>query len=332
MSYLVMNDYIKLVRNNINEYMKIILDHRYNKAICDEFSEVYISTIYYDSYINEKTMKQKNRLNKNFEIKYNKLISLDSNIEKLKIIETIYAFLDYVIEIEQWYEKDKINELVSKIDELKKENFQKEDMELKERLIAQIKFNIKEKQEFFTKYENKEFYLDKKKIASDLYKINLKHNIKFPMIYSSSAINKVFNTGIINEDKLLVEYMLISIQIIEDIESGNSRQNYLLDFAGSLFDKNQKLTRLLNILENAAIQDRVSVVIDYSLFVEYKESIYELIKLGFNVAIKLDESFNVDVLELKILTLFSHVLVNEKLKCYNELIKHRNIVKNIVKI
>ena len=41
------------------------------------------------------------------------------------------------------------------------------------------------------------------------------------MQYSDSAINKVFTEGIIAEDKLQIEYILLSTVAIRDIINGN---------------------------------------------------------------------------------------------------------------
>ena len=57
--------------------------------------------------------------------------------------------------------------------------------------------------------------IDKLNQESNAYKTFLKHRIKFPEMYSNKIIEQMFNTGITNEDKLLIEYNLINLQITE---------------------------------------------------------------------------------------------------------------------
>lgn len=332
MSYPVMNDYLKLIKKNINEYMKIILEHKYNKNICDDFADVYIDIMYYDTYMLIKKNKQKDEMRKKIDELYNKLISSNFNSDKLKQIDIAYDFFEDIIMLENSYEKNEIDNKIKNIDNLRKEKFHKEEQEYKEILIEKIKENRKDKKDFLNKYESKEFYLENKKISSNVYKIDIKYNIKFPMIYSESAINKVFEENIINEDKLFIEYIMISIQIINDIENIKYNQNYLVDFAKSLFEKKHKLNRLLEIINNSVIQDRINLLISYETFINYKESVYELIKLGFKIAIELDHTFKFEILELKRLTLFSYVLINKNLECYMEILKNKHILENIIEI
>ncbi len=333
MSYSVMNNYLKLIKNNINEYMKIILDNKYNKSICDEFIDVYTSVFYYDSYNLERKNKQKNEINKNINEVYNKLISSNFNIDKSKVIDVIYDFFEDVLNLESLYKNEKEYEkILEKINDLRKEKIHKEDEEFKVKLIEKIKENLVKRKEFLEKYESKEFYIQKKKKDTHLYNIELKYNIKFPMIYSEKAINKVFNSDIVSEDKLFIEYMLISIQIINDIENGIYNQNYLVEFTESLFEKKQKISRLLYVIDNQAIQDRLSFVIDYKNFIKYKDEIYNFVKSGFKIAINLDESFEFDAVELKRLTIFSYVLIDSNFEYYQDVLKNKNILENIIEI
>ena len=332
MSYPVMNDYLKLIKKNINDYMKIILEHKYNKSICDDFIDMYIDIMYYDTYMLTKKNKQKDEMRKKIDDMYNKLISSNFNSDKLKQIDITYDFFENITMLENSYEKNEIYEKTENIDNLRREKLHKEEQEYKEILIEKIKENIKNRKKFLNKYESKEFYLENKKLSNNLYKIDLKYNIKFPMIYSENAINKVLKDDIINEDRLFIEYIMISVQIINDIENLKYNQNYLVNFAESLFEKKHKLNRLLEIINNSVIQDRVSLLINYETFINYKEDIYELIKLGFKIAIKLDYTFKFEILELKILTLFSYVLINKKLECYMEILKNKHILENIIEI
>lgn len=332
MVYSSIENYLKLVKENISEYMKIILDDKFNKGFCNTFSDVYIDSIYYGTYMPDRRVRTKDELKRNLEDEYNKIISLDQNKDKIKIISIIYDIFIHIVYLENSYKKNRLEEEMTIIYELIKRQVNKDGQDIKELLIQQIKKNIKEKQEFFSLYESKEFYLTKKKVLNNIYKLDIKHNIKFRVIYSDSAINKVFKSGIVNEDKLLIEYIMASVQVINDIENGMYSQDYLLDFAESLFEKKQKLSRLLEIISNYATQIRLNVVLNYTTFIKYKEDIYDMIRQGFKVAITLDEKFEYEILELERLSVFSYILVNKKLESFENIIRNKNKFENIIEI
>lgn len=332
MSYLVMDKYLKMIKKNVNEYMKIILNTRYVKGICDEFAAEYVKAIYYDTYTPDKRINKISNIKENIDKLYNKLLTSNEDKKRLRDIKIVYTFLPEIIGIEAWCRRGKIDTVLEKIDKLIDENFKKIKYDYKEKLIEQVKINIKEKDQFISKYESKEFYIEKKKVKDSLYKINLKYNIKFPMIYSYNAIDKVYHTAIISEDRLFIEYILATVQVIKDVESGIYCQEYLLDFEDTLFSKKQKLSRLLDVIKNYELQDRLSILIDNSTFNANKDSVYELIKNGFKIAIKLDNTFEYNDIEIERFNLFSYTLVSKSLACNKEILSNKDILKNIIEI
>ena len=156
--------------------------------------------------------------------------------------------------------------------------------------------------------------------------------MKFPLIYSEFAINKAFNTGLINEDRLLIEYYLVAKKALEDVLKQNFTRQYVLEFTNKLLNKPNKLKNLLNIIDNTAIKDKVSIKIKYEFFIENKEKIYELIKEGFKITLILDNSFKVNYKTIDTLEVFKYVILNKDLKNYNEIIKYKQNIKNIIEI
>ena len=100
-----------------------------------------------------------------------------------------------------------------------------------------------EKELFLDKFDTDEFALqfENSKGKDDVYFVSLEQKVKMPMQYSEAAIEKVYNEGIVAEDKLQVEYILLSVVIISDIVNGNFDDTYIAEFASSLFKKKQKL-------------------------------------------------------------------------------------------
>ena len=105
-----------------------------------------------------------------------------------------------------------------------------------------------------------------------------------------------------------------------------------MEFTNKLLNKPNKLKNLLNIIDNTAIKDKVSIKIKYEFFIENKEKIYELIKEGFKITLILDNSFKVNYKTIDTLEVFKYVILNKDLKNYNEIIKYKQNIKNIIEI
>ena len=46
----IINEYIKIVKKQINEYMKLVFDNKFKKKYCDSYTEKYIKVRYYNFY------------------------------------------------------------------------------------------------------------------------------------------------------------------------------------------------------------------------------------------------------------------------------------------
>ena len=171
------------------------------------------------------------------------------------------------------------------------------------------------------RYETKEFELkiSTYKNTKNVYRVNLNYNIRFPQIYSTLAINKTFNTGIINEDKLYIEYYLMTVKIIKDLIKQDFKKQYIVEFASSLLEKEKKIKGIINIINNEAIQDKISLKIKYSDFSKNKQQVYDLMRSGFKIAVILDKSFEVNYENIEKLDMFSYVLINKDTEEYEKI-------------
>ena len=152
------------------------------------------------------------------------------------------------------------------------------------------------------------------------------------MEYSEFAINKAFQVGLMAEDKLVVEYYLVVIQILKDILKLNFKRKYILEFADTLLKKPKKIKGFLNIINSSAVQEKVSLKIRYEQFVQNKETIYELMRNGYKITIILDNSFDVTFKNIETLEMFEFVIVNRDLKKYNEIKQNIQELNNIIEI
>ena len=160
------------------------------------------------------------------------------------------------------------------------------------KLYKEIKSDMVEKDVFLDKFETDGFSLnfENSDIREDLYYVMLEHNVKMPMQYSDTVIEKVYTEGIVAEDKLQIEYILLSIVAIRDIINGNFKDAYIAEFACSLFKKKQKLESILSLISNQALQEKISLNITYSDYIKNQKGVLEYTKKGYDFVITLDDS------------------------------------------
>lgn len=338
MSINVMNQYIELTKKEANDYIKAILGSKFNKKISDKYKEKYINIRYYN--FNEKDYEEeeektsfKKNLAKGLTLTEEELI--EEMPEKKEIIEKLNSFYYFFLNLDNFTYGKELEEDIDKLCDLREKLLNKDDIEFKKNAYEIINKYNKGKSELLAKFENNEdFYIKTKPYhgISNVNKVVIKHNVKLPMIYSLEAIEKAFNTGIINEDKLIIEYYLITVEIIKEIAKENFKKQYILEFAPTLFKKKKKLKSLLNIIDNDSIKDKLSLKIKYSDFLKEKENIYELTRKGLKVAIVLDEEFAVNFMNLEKLNIFSYIIVNKKLRYYEELLENRVVLNNLIEI
>ena len=332
MSFNVMNEYIKIAQKGIYEYMKLILENKYERAIVKEFLESYMEIRYYDLNEGKKNKEIKNDILENLEIKKEKLVKEHPEKEiTIFLTERFFRdllYLDHVIPYKN------IDRVISHIYEKRKKLLKKENEDFKDILKEKIENNELIKHNYLDKFESREFYL---KISnynslSDVYRVNLKHNFRISLIYSNYAIEKAFNTGITNEDKLFVEYYLISTHIIKDILKSNFKKIYIVEFAETLLAKKQKLERVLNIIHNSAIQDKLCLKIKHSTYKDNKLIIHDLMREGFRFAVILDDTFDLKYEPLEKLEMFKYIIMNSDFKYYYEVLDNECLEDRIIKI
>ena len=325
----LMNDYIKIVKSNMNKFMKIFLDNKYVKSISDEFIETYTETRYYGLIEIKKGFTVKNKILNDLREKKEEL--LEEFSEKEKIIDLTYAFLDSCIALNET-SLDLLDEEIEQVVKLRKIHFSKDDdNDYKNEIRKLVKDSMKEKENLLKKTNSEKFFLKYSNYKiTNLKKVIVKHNIKFPAVYSKQAIDKIFNNSVVAEDKVFVEYNMISAQVIRDIENAIYRKQYVVEFPETILDKTQKMARLLEIINHPSIQDRLMLNISYKTIIKYRDKIYELLRNGYKIALTLDDSFEGNAADIQRLSLFQYVLVNKKSEYYNQLVKNK--LKNLVEI
>ncbi len=311
MSCNIVNEYIDFSRKAIKKYVKMILERYYDQDLFDDVINAYINTRYYDMYQNVDDR-----------FKVNIVYYLKKALEKVKDDDTYknkarYMFhtFKYILYFDSVIECDSIRPIIHEIyDYRKKLGLIDEDFESK--FYNVLKDDLLAKKNFINSFNDKNFNVDYVKIEKQVFDCNLVHNIKFSKIYSDYAINKVFDSKEIGEQKLFVTYSLLGCKVLQDIIKGNFTKEYLVDYEVSLKNKPKKKKKLLNIIDNDIVKEKVFLKIPFSKFMEDKDEIYSLTKAGFKIAIILDSSFVFEYENVMLLKIFSYIITDDY---YNEL-------------
>ena len=332
----LMDTYLKFTEKKTKKYMKIVFSVNYDEEIIEEFLRTYINARYYNVQNSEKPARAfYMRILDELEYKEDMLMekcdaeaeSLDEKQSRLNLIHSIkeafgyVLFFDNVRNIENFKTIDSLHEIIEKMLESVEKDFDiKNPKDVEEKLYQEVKSDMIEKDIFLDKFETDEFSLvfENANFDENFYFVELEHNIKMPMQYSESAINKVFTEGIIAEDKLQIEYILLSTVAIRDIINGNFKDCYIAEFETSLFKKKQKLNGILALIENQALQEKINLNIKYADYIKNQKSVLEYIKRGFSFVITLDDTLK-NAEDVEKLKMFKLVIVPEELKIYKEI-------------
>ena len=334
MSINIMNKYIEITKKQISTYLKLVFEKQYNKRYNDIYTEKYINSRYYNFFNDndENTTIRKIVLE---ELRKTQEYLISTDLQEKEIIEKIHIFFCYFLYFDDVVYCKDVKIKISQIAKLRKKILNKECEEFEENLYREMITLNDEKEKLLSNFDTDEFSLKIKnyKTVKNIYRVILKQNIKFPIEYSELAVNKVFNVGIINEDKLIIEYYLITVQIIKDIIRPNFKKQYIVEFAETLLSKPKKILGILNVIDNSAIQDKISLKVRYEYYLENKEKIYELMREGYRFAIILDNSFEVDYKNMENLKMFKYVLLNRESKHYSKIMKlNEDVNNNIIEI
>lgn len=278
MSLNVMNTYLKFNRRRLIGYSKIILEKHYNKNIFEGLLDTYINVRYIElpsgisvKLINKELVKKAEEL------------SLKHDVEDIKLILTYFPYIYY---LDGFLNKD-IEITINKINDYRKKylKLEKLDSELRSNLINDRKRITK----YLDSFDSKDFYLNLNKTnIKNLFKTEVLHEIKIPKLYSEYAINNVYNRGIVLENKLFINYYMVSKLILINVLNKDSKY-YIVDFSKTLILKEDKVKRLFNIIDNDLIKDRIILKVSENDFYEYRDSYLKYINEGYKFILYLNK-------------------------------------------
>ena len=321
MSLNPIKEYVDFTKKNLKIYTKKIMGKYYNEEIFNKYLNEYISVRYYDQ---EKWERKDlyNHLNQYLTEIYEK----DENKISKFILELFkkYYYIDDVVDFD--YEKQ-LDQYVEMINKIRIEKVGIKDSKFSSEFKELIDTNEKKRLQFLSIFDSSEFYLDLKETNNkNVYDVEIKENVKVPKIFSEYAINKVWNDTLIAENKLQVEYSMISQIVLKNIINGDFKSNYLVNLTESIFKKEDKLKRTLKIFDNDIGKELIAIKITYTAFIENKDLILDYIKEGYKFAIILDDKYISDNPNMAILDMFKYIIIIDKKNLTEKIRGLRNII------
>ncbi len=319
MSRNVVNDYIKISKKNIKSYIKLVMGNKYNNMIFEKLINKYINTRYYDMY---ERIRENEEKNINYYLKETSLKLIEENPKNEETVKLMFGLFHYILYFDDVKSTESLESLVDKLKQYINNNI-KYDFS-KEQLINIIKTDKQLKEEYISLYKTPYFHINKTKTnIKNLYNVTSTYEIKFPKLYSEYAIEKVSNSKIIKEDRQMIEYYLVSIDLLNKIIDSNFNINYLVNFDIKIKEKKTKWARMLNIIDCEIVKEHLNFKISYQDFIENQNIIKELIHQGYHFALIIDDSYTKDLTQDNTLVIFTYIIVHENKKLYRG-------IKNIV--
>lgn len=343
-------EYVELSRKNIIKYLKFIFKKNYDEEVAQVYVDTYIDSRYYNLSYKENSRVFYLRIKEALAKKMNELIESNEEAKKRtgdyvtykakqKIIPDMFTAFDYIFffdkvrDVETMKKITTIEEVVDRLYEKREADYGiKERQDSKQTFLELVEDGMHKAEMFLDKYfADNTFELGIKKYPGNdvLYNVDLMVNIRIPMIYSSAAIEVAYNSETIKEERLIAEYLLLSLIVARDIVEINFKDQYLVEFTPTIIKKPKKLATVLENIEDPALQDKINLKIRYTDFEKYKDGIFSLMKQGYKFALILDNDFK-DKAEIKKLQMFSYIIVPKQLRCYKQLEKSYKKVDKII--
>ena len=114
---------------------------------------------------------------------------------------------------------------------------------------------------------------------------------------------------------------MLSEKILKDAIKNDFTQKYIISLPESFFTKPKKYKKLISMLDNDLIRNRINLQVTYQEYTNHKEIINESINSGISFALELEETFDNS---FNILVLFKYVIVYEHLDIYDALTEDKN--------
>lgn len=322
MSINVISEYINFSQENIKLYAQKIMGKKLNEEVFNKLLDVYIS-LRYHNFSEDFPTKDVNDINECLKLCTKRIF--DSTLLPKEEMNNNYVTFIYAAYLDMINQSNM--ELYKQINEFRKIKLGYDSASFIDDMNTTINKNIGKRIKFFSAFDTNDFEVATYITAyPNLYNTELIHHIKFPELYSEISIEKAYQKSGVREQKLFVLYSLLSLKVLKDILNKRYFENYMVDFDPSILDKKNKLKRLLNIIDNDTMKDKMNLIITYSEFLKYKKDIIELHKNGYHFAVVLDDKYEYSEKNEIEMNMFSFIIIKEEKYNYKEFKKYENII------
>lgn len=329
----IMTEYLEYTKKFLASFVKEIFRDKIIPEAAEEYLTTYMDARYYNYDVDEKQRVFYRRVysaltEKNEDLKYN------AEEEDHKILDSMLDLYQYILYID-FVRPLKIEEkdLADQICKARTDTYElKRIPGHKEKITKMIKTFREAKENYLKNYASEDFKIALNRFAGqkDIFEVNLKYKFEIPYLFSKQATMEVYDTGVIYEDRIIVEFVLLTILNIRTIQTGNFDSQYIVDLPISMIEKSQKIEQLMNIIENPVIQERVKIRISFKDFTTNKTAIHQFMQRGFRFIIDLDDTFVVKPDELKKLEIFDYIIVHKKSKLYDNFKYYQKNIENLL--
>ncbi len=299
----------------LKKYCSLILKSKYDREITEDLVETYLEARYLNSGVDEEIKIFYRRIFDALKREAEELVKANKeNREKVENHLFVFQYLFYFDFVRSNLSTDEV------IDDITEKRLTKFNLKSAENDNFNVDFkelvndDMNETLDYLDNFDTPKFLIDYSRISrknSNISRVNFYYNFDFPEIFNKATIEETFNTDIIAEDKLYVEYPMIAAIALREVLVGNFRRIYVVDFATSLFGKAKKLDQIVGVIENPAAQEKIMLEIKYDDFVKNKNGVFKLMKRGFKFCLKTSEDMKkLSNDELQLLNVFSLVIVD----------------------
>lgn len=313
----IVSEYINFSRQCINRYFKKILANQYEQEIVNKLVNNYIDSRYYSNNDNLSFLIRTNLSKASEEFTGGERKTADNVVKTFNFI----MYFDNVIECESTV---KVIEAIAgfRLNVLDIET----DKAFEDSLLEMVKEDLIKKKEFIDSFDAKKFDFECNLTTKDgLYDVVINQNLKFPNVYNSVVIDKVFKSKDLADKRAQLEYNFTALQVLKDIIKGNYFE-YLVSYPSGISTKEGDLEKLLAILDNEVLIDRISIKISFDDFMMEKDTIYEFMRKGYKFTTMLNNNFTEDDHNIRLLTVFKYIIVNRR-NSFIEVNNYKNTIK-----
>ncbi len=301
----------------LKKYCSLILKSKYDKDITEELVETYLEARYLNSGADDKIKIFYRKIYDAVKREANEMIKAKKE-DQDKIENCLFVF-QYLFYFDFVRNNMSVDEVIDDITEKRVSKFNLKSAENDNFNIDfknLVNFDMQDALDYIDNFDTSKFLIDYARISkknSNINRVNFYYNFDFPEIFNRAMVEETFNTDIIAEDKLFVEYSMIAATALREVLAGNFKRVYVVDFAPSLFNKAKKLNQVLEIINNPGAQEKIILEIKFDDFMEHKNDVFKLMKKGFKFCLKTSNNMKkLSSEEMQLLNVFSLVVVDSE--------------------